>query len=214
MQPECKALGSGGVPGPVAGYVCVLWSSPGPVEMQANLLLPGLSAEPGWSGLAGVGKAHRPGAGACLSTPRTSALLLSLWLLPSNSKQGHGHAGTSSVTQVGLCACGSRGLSQSWGLGRVEAGCMACSPWWCEDRGWSWGSLRGLLELEWGLGGPWPPSPNAVFLLLLLPPLRARPFSHSFSSSSIRHSISMPAMRNSATFKSFEDRVGTIKFPQ
>ncbi|KAF0883642.1 TPD54 protein, partial [Crocuta crocuta] len=31
------------------------------------------------------------------------------------------------------------------------------------------------------------------------------------SSSSIRHSISMPAMRNSATFKSFEDRVGTIK---
>ncbi|NXK22702.1 TPD54 protein, partial [Arenaria interpres] len=31
------------------------------------------------------------------------------------------------------------------------------------------------------------------------------------SSYSIRHSISMPAMRNSATFKSFEDRVGTIK---
>ncbi|XP_036756782.2 tumor protein D54 isoform X10 [Manis pentadactyla] len=41
--------------------------------------------------------------------------------------------------------------------------------------------------------------------------MRARPFSHSFSSCSIRHSISMPAMRNSATFKSFEDRVGTIK---
>nr|XP_031289259.1 tumor protein D54 isoform X11 [Camelus dromedarius] len=41
--------------------------------------------------------------------------------------------------------------------------------------------------------------------------MRARPFSHSFSSASIRHSISMPAMRNSATFKSFEDRVGTIK---
>ncbi|XP_042657083.1 tumor protein D54 isoform X7 [Tyto alba] len=44
----------------------------------------------------------------------------------------------------------------------------------------------------------------------------AHPFSHSFrmlpsSSYSIRHSISMPAMRNSATFKSFEDRVGTIK---
>ncbi|KFV97090.1 Tumor protein D54, partial [Eurypyga helias] len=41
-------------------------------------------------------------------------------------------------------------------------------------------------------------------------------FSSSFgtlpsSSYSIRHSISMPAMRNSATFKSFEDRVGTIK---
>ncbi|XP_053567776.1 tumor protein D54 isoform X2 [Bombina bombina] len=28
---------------------------------------------------------------------------------------------------------------------------------------------------------------------------------------SIRHSISMPAMRNSPTFKSFEDRVGSIK---
>ncbi|KAM3839392.1 tumor protein D54 isoform 2-T2 [Vipera latastei] len=39
----------------------------------------------------------------------------------------------------------------------------------------------------------------------------AHPFSHSFSSYSIRQSISMPAMRNSATFKSFEDRVGTIK---
>ncbi|XP_030318842.1 tumor protein D54 isoform X10 [Calypte anna] len=39
----------------------------------------------------------------------------------------------------------------------------------------------------------------------------AHPFSNSFSSYSIRHSISMPAMRNSATFKSFEDRVGTIK---
>ncbi|XP_066558453.1 tpd52 like 2b isoform X5 [Amia ocellicauda] len=32
------------------------------------------------------------------------------------------------------------------------------------------------------------------------------------SSYSIRHSISMPAMRNSATFKSFEDKVGNIKF--
>ncbi|XP_019064384.1 tumor protein D54 isoform X3 [Fukomys damarensis] len=42
--------------------------------------------------------------------------------------------------------------------------------------------------------------------------MRAHPFSHSFSSSySIRHSISMPVMRNSATFKSFEDRMGTIK---
>ncbi|XP_037666885.1 tumor protein D54 isoform X2 [Choloepus didactylus] len=41
--------------------------------------------------------------------------------------------------------------------------------------------------------------------------MRAHPLSCSFSSYSIRHSISMPAMRNSATFKSFEDRVGTIK---
>ncbi|XP_030624135.1 tpd52 like 2b isoform X4 [Chanos chanos] len=31
------------------------------------------------------------------------------------------------------------------------------------------------------------------------------------SNYSIRHSISMPAMRNSPTFKSFEDKVGTIK---
>uniref|UniRef100_A0A8C5YL03 TPD52 like 2 n=3 Tax=Marmota marmota marmota TaxID=9994 RepID=A0A8C5YL03_MARMA len=31
------------------------------------------------------------------------------------------------------------------------------------------------------------------------------------SNYSIRHSISMPVMRNSATFKSFEDRVGTVK---
>lgn len=41
--------------------------------------------------------------------------------------------------------------------------------------------------------------------------MRGHSFSHSFSSYSIRHSISMPTMRNSATFKSFEDRVGTIK---
>ncbi|XP_063753562.1 tpd52 like 2b isoform X4 [Eleginops maclovinus] len=42
--------------------------------------------------------------------------------------------------------------------------------------------------------------------------MRALPFSNSFSSNySIRHSISMPAMRNSATFKSFEDRVETLK---
>ncbi|XP_068063934.1 tumor protein D54 isoform X10 [Anomalospiza imberbis] len=39
----------------------------------------------------------------------------------------------------------------------------------------------------------------------------AHSISHSLSGYSIRHSISMPAMRNSATFKSFEDRVGTIK---
>ncbi|XP_068118265.1 tumor protein D54-like, partial [Hyperolius riggenbachi] len=39
----------------------------------------------------------------------------------------------------------------------------------------------------------------------------ALPFSQSFSSYSIRHSISMPAMRNSATFKSFEERVVGVK---
>ncbi|CAI9585604.1 unnamed protein product [Staurois parvus] len=41
--------------------------------------------------------------------------------------------------------------------------------------------------------------------------MRALPFSQSFSSYSIRHSISMPAMRNSATFKSFEERVVGVK---
>ncbi|XP_062315975.1 tpd52 like 2b isoform X5 [Osmerus eperlanus] len=43
--------------------------------------------------------------------------------------------------------------------------------------------------------------------------MRALPFSNSFGSNySIRHSISMPAMRNSQTFKSFEDRVGNLKY--
>ncbi|KAF7209336.1 transcript variant X8 [Nothobranchius furzeri] len=32
------------------------------------------------------------------------------------------------------------------------------------------------------------------------------------SNYSIRHSISMPTMRNSATFKSFEDKVGNLKY--
>ncbi|XP_012690500.1 tpd52 like 2b isoform X4 [Clupea harengus] len=42
--------------------------------------------------------------------------------------------------------------------------------------------------------------------------MRALPFSHSFGGNySIRHSISMPAMRNSTTFKSFEDKVGNMK---
>ncbi|XP_062396851.1 tpd52 like 2b isoform X3 [Sardina pilchardus] len=42
--------------------------------------------------------------------------------------------------------------------------------------------------------------------------MRALPFSHSFGGNySIRHSISMPAMRNSPTFKSFEDKVGNLK---
>uniref|UniRef100_UPI003AABB066 tpd52 like 2b isoform X3 n=1 Tax=Centroberyx gerrardi TaxID=166262 RepID=UPI003AABB066 len=43
--------------------------------------------------------------------------------------------------------------------------------------------------------------------------MRALPFSNSFGSNySIRHSISMPAMRNSPTFKSFEDKVGNLKY--
>ncbi|KAM4622948.1 tumor protein D54 [Discoglossus pictus] len=41
--------------------------------------------------------------------------------------------------------------------------------------------------------------------------MRALPFSQSLSGYSIRHSISMPAMRNSPTFKSFEERVGGYK---
>lgn len=43
--------------------------------------------------------------------------------------------------------------------------------------------------------------------------MRALPFSNSFGSNySIRHSISMPAMRNSPTFKSFEDKMGNLKY--
>ncbi|XP_030217560.1 tpd52 like 2b isoform X5 [Gadus morhua] len=43
--------------------------------------------------------------------------------------------------------------------------------------------------------------------------MRALPFANSFGSNySIRHSISMPAMRNSTTFKSFEDRVENLKY--
>ncbi|XP_016418116.1 tumor protein D54-like isoform X5 [Sinocyclocheilus rhinocerous] len=43
--------------------------------------------------------------------------------------------------------------------------------------------------------------------------MRALPFSNTFGSNySIRHSISMPTMRNSPTFKSFEDKVGNIKY--
>uniref|UniRef100_A0A673XVU0 Tpd52 like 2b n=1 Tax=Salmo trutta TaxID=8032 RepID=A0A673XVU0_SALTR len=41
--------------------------------------------------------------------------------------------------------------------------------------------------------------------------MRALPFSNSFGNYSIRQSISMPTMRNSPTFKSFEDKVGNIK---
>nr|XP_058892556.1 tumor protein D54 isoform X2 [Kogia breviceps] len=70
------------------------------------------------------------------------------------------------------------------------------------------GDMRARAE---GLGQDQAP---LLTLHLFSPPtaaLRARPFPHSFSSHSIRHSISMPTMRNSATFKSFEDRVGTIK---
>ncbi|XP_014162959.1 tumor protein D54 [Geospiza fortis] len=51
----------------------------------------------------------------------------------------------------------------------------------------------------------------SFFSLLPVASPRAHSISHSLSGYSIRHSISMPAMRNSATFKSFEDRVGTIK---
>ncbi|XP_042155736.1 tpd52 like 2b isoform X8 [Oncorhynchus tshawytscha] len=42
--------------------------------------------------------------------------------------------------------------------------------------------------------------------------MRALPFSNSFGNYAIRQSISMPTMRNSPTFKSFEDKVGNIKY--
>ncbi|XP_021111656.1 tumor protein D52 isoform X5 [Heterocephalus glaber] len=41
--------------------------------------------------------------------------------------------------------------------------------------------------------------------------IRLQAFSHSFSIRSIQHSISMPAMRNSPTFKSFEEKVENLK---
>uniref|UniRef100_H3B3K5 Tumor protein D52 n=1 Tax=Latimeria chalumnae TaxID=7897 RepID=H3B3K5_LATCH len=41
--------------------------------------------------------------------------------------------------------------------------------------------------------------------------VRLQAFSHSFSIRSIQHSISMPAMRNSPTFKSFEEKVEHLK---
>uniref|UniRef100_A0A803XWL9 Tumor protein D52 n=2 Tax=Phasianidae TaxID=9005 RepID=A0A803XWL9_MELGA len=41
--------------------------------------------------------------------------------------------------------------------------------------------------------------------------VKLQAFSHSFSIRSIQHSISMPIMRNSSTFKSFEEKVETLK---
>ncbi|XP_076419906.1 tumor protein D52 isoform X9 [Peromyscus maniculatus bairdii] len=41
--------------------------------------------------------------------------------------------------------------------------------------------------------------------------VKLQAFSHSFSIRSIQHSISMPAMRNSSTFKSFEEKVENLK---
>ncbi|XP_006635694.2 tumor protein D52 isoform X1 [Lepisosteus oculatus] len=41
--------------------------------------------------------------------------------------------------------------------------------------------------------------------------VRLQAFSNSFSIRSLQHSISMPAMRNSPTFKSFEEKVETLK---
>nr|XP_025956466.1 tumor protein D52 isoform X2 [Dromaius novaehollandiae] len=43
--------------------------------------------------------------------------------------------------------------------------------------------------------------------------VKLQAFSHSFSIRSIQHSISMPIMRNSSTFKSFEEKVENIKVP-
>ncbi|OWK60027.1 tumor protein D52 isoform X4 [Lonchura striata] len=42
--------------------------------------------------------------------------------------------------------------------------------------------------------------------------VRLQAFSHSFSIRSIQHSISMPIMRNSPTFKSFEEKVENFKY--
>ncbi|NP_001315470.1 tpd52 like 2a isoform 2 [Danio rerio] len=42
--------------------------------------------------------------------------------------------------------------------------------------------------------------------------MRALPYSDSGSNLSMRHSLSMPAMRNSPSFKSFEDKVENMKY--
>ncbi|XP_077080149.1 tpd52 like 2a isoform X1 [Siphateles boraxobius] len=42
--------------------------------------------------------------------------------------------------------------------------------------------------------------------------MRALPYSNSGSNFSMRHSLSMPAMRNSPSFKSFEDKVDNMKY--
>ncbi|XP_051525526.1 tumor protein D54-like isoform X1 [Myxocyprinus asiaticus] len=42
--------------------------------------------------------------------------------------------------------------------------------------------------------------------------MKALPYSNSGSSFSMRHSLSMPAMRNSPSFKSFEDKVENMKY--
>ncbi|XP_049725393.1 tumor protein D54 isoform X4 [Elephas maximus indicus] len=74
-------------------------------------------------------------------------------------------------------------------------------------------ALMGATRLKSGsqAGCWWPAAVLSGRLLWPLSLTGAHPFSHSFSNYSIRHSISMPAMRSSATFKSFEDHVGTIK---
>ncbi|XP_039513724.1 tpd52 like 2a isoform X2 [Pimephales promelas] len=41
--------------------------------------------------------------------------------------------------------------------------------------------------------------------------MRALPYSNSGSNFSMRHSLSMPAMRNSPSFKSFEDKLDNVK---
>ncbi|XP_060241776.1 tumor protein D52 isoform X2 [Meriones unguiculatus] len=42
--------------------------------------------------------------------------------------------------------------------------------------------------------------------------VKLQAFSHSFSIRSIQHSVSMPAMRNSPTFKSLEEKVENLKY--
>uniref|UniRef100_A0A8C1PWT2 Tpd52 like 2a n=1 Tax=Cyprinus carpio TaxID=7962 RepID=A0A8C1PWT2_CYPCA len=42
--------------------------------------------------------------------------------------------------------------------------------------------------------------------------MRALPYSNSGSNFSMRHSLSMPAMRNSPSFKTFEDKVENMKY--
>lgn len=73
VELECRALSPVGVPAsPVIARMCAPWFSRSPEGRTARL-----------------------------RTPHPFALLLSLGLHPSNSRQGRGHAGASYVTQVG-----------------------------------------------------------------------------------------------------------------
>lgn len=144
-EPEYKVHGPGGVSSPVA----------------AQRACPGLAAAPGrapaglwpwrlWRSLADLssGEWHMQ---TLRAVPQlTSALLCSLWVFPLTPDR---------VTDTQCLVCDPGGVVEVWscacrglGAGGEETACTFCSSWWCEDWGWSWGSLRGLPELDGGAG--------------------------------------------------------------